>query len=926
MSLALYRLGHAVGRHRLLVIGTWLALLLVILGAGRMTGSAYQDDFGIPGTESDQGMQVLDDRFGGGASNASAQVLYQVDQGSIQDADAATVVEASLADVADVDGVASVGDPLYNETGDAALVTVQLDAEQPDDPTLDAVLEAGGVDEAGVVSEVGGNAYSEEVSAEGQHAAELVGLLVALGVLLVTFGSFVAAGMPLVTAIVGVGITSGLMALASQAMTISTSAPSFATMLGLAVGIDYALFILSRHRAQLADGVEPRESMARALGTAGGAVVFAGATVVLSLAGLAVVGIPMVTFMGLAGAVAVLLAVLVAVTLFPAVALMFGRRLTPRAVERKPRKRRKPRRASADGGERPGAAQRWVRAVTRFPLVTILAVTGVLGLASVPALSLELALPSPSTEAVGTPARDTNDAVAEAFGPGYGAPLLVTADILASDDPRGTVNDLEQQIRDMPGVGAVTGATPNESGDTALITVIPEGDQTDTATLDLVHHLREAAPGLEDELGVDDILVTGSTAVAIDVNELLTQAIVPFGLTVVGLSFVLLMIVFRSVSVPLKAAFGFVLSVGASMGAIVAVFQWGWLADLVGVTETGPVVSFLPILVMGVLFGLAMDYEMFLVSRMREEFSHTGDATRSVHAGFRHSAPVVTAAALIMVAVFAAFVPGGGATLKPIAFGLAVGVLVDAFLVRMTLVPAMLVLLGRHAWSLPTWLDRLLPVVDVEGEALLRSLVARADVAGPGAIVLRATDLVVRPGAEPMSLTVHAGEVIQIAVPDTSLGGDLALVLTGRGRALRGEVSVSGLVLPEQAEQVRRITALVGPDLPQATTVEQHVRTAVRLLGVRRRDRARFAHRVAEIAGPLTGPIHLLAAGEQVRLAGAVAIAGGARLLVLTSPSTYRTTQDALLAQWFVRHGATVVVPTVTQRISTPVILEETAR
>ncbi|GAA4622660.1 MMPL family transporter [Cellulomonas oligotrophica] len=895
MSLALYRLGHAVGRHRLLVVVAWAVLLLVVLGLARTHGGEYDDDFSIPGTESEQGMDVLAERFGTAAAGASAQVLYRGEDVTAPDAWAA--VEASLAAVEAVDGVAGVTAAEkvdVTAAHDAALATVQLEDAEPSDATLDALRDAAVVDTAGVTSTVGGNAYGGG-GAGASHTAEAVGLGVALVVLALTFGSLVAAGLPILTALLGVAATIAGLQLAASAATISTTTPSFASMLGLAVGIDYALFVLSRHRAQLADGVEPRESMARALGTAGSAVVFAGATVVVSLVGLVVVGIPVLTWMGLGGALAVTLAVAAALTLLPAVALLLGTRLRPR--ERRPRA---PRTHPARAG-RPSLAARWVALVTRVPVLTVVLVVLGLGAAALPAADLQLALTGGQGGEPGTPERAHADAVADAFGAGSAAPLLITADILGGDDPRATVEDLAAAVGDVDGVVEVTAATPNAAADTALVRLVPPGGASDPATVDLVHRLREAAPAIEAQTGATDLLVTGSTAVTIDVQELLADAVVPFGATVVGLSLVLLALVFRSVAVPLKATVGFLLSVGASLGAIVAVFQWGWGADLVGVAEPGPVVSFLPVLVIGVLFGLAMDYEMFLVSRMREEYTHHGDARGAVLAGFTHSAPVVAAAALIMVAVFAAFVPGGSTTLQAIAFGLAVGVLVDAFVVRMTLVPAVLVLLGDRAWWMPGWLARRLPVVDVEGEAVVRSLDATRAAAAPDAPAVRARGLVPRPGDTPLDVDAPAGAVTVVTVGSDAAADAAARALTGRAR-VGGDVAVGGLVLPEQRERVRRATALVVADPPlRARTVERHVAGALALLGTPRRRRADLVARVGQITG-LRGPVDALTRSERRLLVAAVAHVHGAHVLVLPGPP------DTDLAAVLVRHGATVVL------------------
>jgi RND superfamily putative drug exporter len=464
-------------------------------------------------------------------------------------------------------------------------------------------------------------------------------------------------------------------------------------------------------------------------------VVFAGLTVVIALSGLAVVGIPFLTVMGVGAAGTVLVAVLVALTLLPALLGFAGRRLAPAPGSRAAR------RELADAQETTGAGgsmgARWTRLVTRRPLVTVLAVLAGLVVLAIPAPQLQLALPDNSTAAPESPERQAYDLISENFGPGLNGPLVVLVEGLDPATAEQSVGLIAAAVGGMPtgtpgafqgGLDDVAIAAPTllPDGTTAIVTVIPESGPQEEATNALVAALRELAPDLERKTGAD-LAVTGQTAVAIDVSDRLGDALLPFALVVVGLALVLLLLVFRSVLVPVKAALGFLLSVGASFGAVVAVFQWGWFSDLLGVPATGPVISFLPVILMAVLFGLAMDYEVFLVSRMREEYVHGAAPRDAVVTGARHAARVVVAAALIMFSVFASFVTIEDVIVKAIAFGLAVGILVDAFLVRMTLVPAVLALLGRSAWWLPRWLDRLLPDLDVEG--------ARLGAARPAALV-----------------------------------------------------------------------------------------------------------------------------------------------------------------------------------------------
>jgi RND superfamily putative drug exporter len=533
-------------------------------------------------------------------------------------------------------------------------------------------------------------------------ATEVIGVAVAAVVLVVTFGSLVAAGMTLLTALLGVLAGMAGLFLVTAFVDVSSTAPILALMLGLAVGIDYALFISSRHRTQLAEGMDPKESVGRATATAGSAVLFAGATVVIALAGLSVVGVPFLTAMGLAAAATVLTAVLVALTLLPAMLGFLGNRVLPRKI----------RKAPTAAPVKQGFGFRWGRLVT--PIVAI----GIIGLGvlAIPVKDMQLALPDGASAAAGTNQRVAYDLTAAAFGPGANGPLVV---VVKSDNAATSDALVKQVLAKSQGLKDVVAAQPgpgSADGSTRLLQVIPKSGPASEETSALVKNLRSAVQPLA--TGDSTISVTGNTAVGVDVSNKLSDALPTYLLVVIGLSFLLLLLAFRSVLVPLKATLGFVLTVGATFGITVAVFQLGWGANLLGVDSPGPLVSFLPIIMLGVLFGLAMDYEVFIVSRVREEFVHGKPATAATIEGLGHGARVVTAAALIMASVFAGFIMVHDPIIKAIGFGLTVGVLIDAFVVRMTLVPAVLSLLGNRAWWFPRWLDRITPKVDIEGESL----------------------------------------------------------------------------------------------------------------------------------------------------------------------------------------------------------------
>ncbi|WP_329262903.1 MMPL family transporter [Streptomyces sp. NBC_01478] len=720
MAVLLHRLGHNAYRHRKLVLGIWLFVLAALITCVGVFGGKLDDRFSVPGTESQRALDSLSKTLPE-ASGASAQIVFTAPEGHrITEAPYAAVIARTVTEAGQAPQVSEVVDPrtagAVSADRTTAIVQVHYRVQTAEvrASSVDALRDAArAAEKDGLRTSVGGSVFSSN----GVHVgpSEIIGVAVALLVLVVTFGSLLAAGMALLPALIGVaaGLT-GLLALA-PAVGISSTAVTLALMLGLAVGIDYVLFILSRHRQQLARGIDPKESVALAVGTAGSAVVFAGATVIIALAALSVIGIPFLTTMGLGAAGAVLIAVLAAITLVPAIAGFAGTRLAP-----KPGSRAARRAADAEGTTGPATlGTRWTRWVIAKPLLTVLAVTGILVTLMLPAADLRLALPDNGSAPHASTQRTAYDTISAEFGPGFNGSLLVLAETndRTTEASSRAGAQVAEKLRTLKDVKAVLPPQPTSDPTQGVITVLPASGPDSVRTDRLVREIREAAPGLRATAGAS-IAVTGTTAVNIDVSNRLSDSLLPFVAIVVGLSLLLLMTVFRSLVIPVKAAVGFLLSVGASLGLVVAVFQWGWLADVLGVPHSGPVVSFLPIILIGVLFGLAMDYEVFLVSGMREEWAHTGRARQSVVDGAWHSVRVVTAAALIMFTVFAGFFPLDDSLIKPIAFALAVGVAIDAFAVRMTLVPAVLALAGRGAWWLPAWLDRLLPDLDVEGSSL----------------------------------------------------------------------------------------------------------------------------------------------------------------------------------------------------------------
>ncbi|MFE5160732.1 MMPL family transporter [Streptomyces sp. NPDC056697] len=728
MATFLYRVGRLAFRRRWYVALVWAAVLAAVgLGALKAPG-ASDDGFSMPGIEAQKAFDLMEQRFPGAtADGATARVVFVAPSGEkVTATENKRAVEKAVADLADGPQVASAVDPFQakavSKDGSTAYASVTYkvaanDLTDAGKTRLERAIDA--ARDSGLTVEAGGSAMDDGGGPGG--VAEVIGVAIAAVVLLVTFGSLAAAGLPLLTALIGVGVSMATILTLSQALGLSTTTGTLAMMLGLAVGIDYALFVVSRYREERAKGRAPQEAAGLAVGTAGSAVVFAGLTVIIALAGLTVVGIPMLTKMGLAAAGAVVVAVLIALTLVPA---FLG--FWPNAVLR--RRARKTGRIE-DEGTRNNGGSRWARFVLRRPLpVLLLGVVG-LGALAVPMTALQLGMPGDEAKSTSTTERRAYDALAEAFGPGFNGPLTVVvdakgdADAKGAADPKGTVDPkraaetVAQQIGRTEGVVSVSPPRFNQAGDTAVFQIVPSTSPTDEKTKGLVTTIRGERPGVESKTGAT-FEVTGTTALNIDISDKVQAALIPYLVVVVGLAIVLLLVVFRSLLVPLKAALGFLLSVLASLGVVVLVFQQGHGAGLLGVEQTGPIMSLMPIFLVGIVFGLAMDYEVFLVSRMREAYVHGERPGEAITSGFRHSARVVVAAALIMIAVFAGFIGESDSMIKMIGFGLACAVLFDAFVVRMAIVPAVLALLGDRAWWLPKWLDRLLPNVDVEGEAL----------------------------------------------------------------------------------------------------------------------------------------------------------------------------------------------------------------
>jgi RND superfamily putative drug exporter len=708
MTSLLYRLGRASVRRRRLTVLAWAVLAIGVIALGQASGGRTSDAFDIPGVESQHALDVLEEEFPS-AAGTSAQLVFAAEDGTLSDPRTASAIDAAVDDVAGQPDVAGVGDVQRSPDGRIAYVDVQYD--KPSEEIRDAAYQRlettmSDTNHAGVVRmELGGD-LPTEAAQEEPGGQEFIGILVAVVVLLVAFGSVIAMGLPIGLALVGLATSIGLITLVASVVDVNSISPVLAAMIGLGVGIDYALFIVTRHRENLRLGMTVEDAAGRAIATSGSAVVFAGATVVIAICGLAIAGIPAVTVMGLMAGMTVAVMVAIALTLLPALLGFAGHKID---AIRLPGMR-----AGAGIPGRESLWHRWGRQVSAHPWRYLIGGALALCLLAAPAFSMRLGMTDNGASPTSMTTRQAYDLLADGFGPGFNGPLLLSARLDGA-----TIDDLaplEAAIAADPGVQAVAPVQPNAEGTAAVVRVIPTTAPQDEATTDLVHRLRDdvipralsGTPGAE-------VYIGGQAASFIDMSDKVSSRLPWFVGAVILLSIVLLMTVFRSIAVPLKAAAMNLLSIGAAYGIIVAVFQWGWLKGLVGVEETVPIVSFMPMMLFAILFGLSMDYEVFLLTRVREEYLGRGDNDAAVVEGISATARVITSAALIMISVFAAFVLGDDPIIKMFGLGLAAAVLIDATIVRIVLVPATMKLLGDWNWWLPRWLDRLLPNVDVDG-------------------------------------------------------------------------------------------------------------------------------------------------------------------------------------------------------------------
>ena len=708
MSALLFRLGRSSARHPFRVIGAWFVAAAAIVALQGAVGGEFSDSFRVPGVESQRAMDTLEDRFPSQAG-PSARIVFHVDEGRLDDPEHRPTLDRAREQLAAGTDVAGVTDPLAAQSGavsdngrtafvDVAYTADIIGAVHYDDATQVAdTARADGVQTefTGALALLGADGPSSEV----------IGIVAAIIVLLIAFGSVVAMGLPIFTALMGLFVGATGVGVLSAFMDVPEFSLILCMMVGLGVGIDYALFIVTLHRQNLHDGLSVEDAAGKANATAGQAVLFAGTTVVIAILGLFLAGLPAISAMGVSVALVVVVAMAAAVTLLPGLLGLAGTKIDKLSIHRKTHVNK-----AADRT----VAGRWAHHVGNHPVrYAVLSFVTLCAIAA-PALSMQIGTADDGNAGKDTTQRKAYDHLAGGFGRGFNGPIVVVVEMPTPADSA-AVTRVHDALQADPGVAAVTTPFFNAAGDTAILRVNPTTAPQDARTDALVRHLRaEVIPRAV--AGTDATALLTGQAMVTDLADRITSRLPLFIGAIVAMSFLLLMIVFRSILVPLKAAVMNLLAIAAAYGVVVAVFQWGWGNELVGLEQTMPITPFAPLMMFAILFGLSMDYEVFLMSRIREDYVATGDNRRSVVTGLTSTARVITSAALIMISVFGAFVLGDDPIGKLFGVGLAVAVLLDATLVRMVLVPATMSLVGRANWWLPAWLDRLLPHLDLEGE------------------------------------------------------------------------------------------------------------------------------------------------------------------------------------------------------------------
>ncbi|MER5218987.1 MMPL family transporter [Streptomyces flaveus] len=704
-------------RHRLLVVLLWILALGGTTAAAAVAGSAYSNDYKVPGTESGRAAQLLQKSFPDLGGDSDTIVWHTgSDTGFVRAADVEQTMTVTLDKIEDLPGVASVTDPYDSQSagrisadGRTAYATVTFDEQSKDvdQAEVQAVVDtAKDAETDGLQVELGGNAIGLTESSGG-HVAEVVGVIVAAVVLFLAFGSLAASMLPIATALVSVGTAYAGIVLLGHFMTVADFAPMLGMLVGLGVGIDYALFIVTRHRRGLKRGLPVEEAARNAVATTGRAVVFAGATVCIALLGMLILRLSFLNGVAIAASLTVLLTVAASVTLLPSLLSFIGMRALSR----------RERRHLDEHGPAPelptGLAARWSAFVERHPKLLGVVALAVMTVLALPTLGLHLGTSDQGNNPETATTRQAYDLLADGFGPGVNGPLTLVTDVDGAQD-RLALENLDTTLRSTEGVASVTPVTYDTGGDTAYLTVVPESSPQSQKTSDLVDRLRsDVLPSAETDTSLD-VHVGGVTAGYDDFAEVIIGKLPLFVGVVIGLGCLLLLLAFRSIGIPLKAAAMNVAAVAAAFGVVVAIFQWGWGSELLGLGSAGPIEPFLPVIMVSVLFGLSMDYQVFLVSRMYEEWLETGDNRRAVRVGLAETSRVINSAAVIMISVFLAFVLSGDRVIAMFGIALAAAVALDAFVLRTLMVPALMHMLGGANWWLPRWLDRRLPRISIE--------------------------------------------------------------------------------------------------------------------------------------------------------------------------------------------------------------------
>ncbi|XVU27819.1 MMPL family transporter [Actinoplanes sp. CA-054009] len=685
-------------RWRFAVVGGWIVTLVVLAALAVGLGTAFTDSTDLPDSESSTAYALLGEQ--GGPSTTSGTVVWHSIGAPISDPAVRQSVTTMLAELEAQPGVASVVPGPGNTTENTAYARVTLTGDADAEAVAD---KARGFDSATLDVEAGGQAFTTQP--EASHGTEAVGILAALVILLLMFRSGWAAALPILTGLVGVGTSLLIVVLGAHVVDLPATSLTMGALIGLGVGIDYALFIVNRHRKGLMSGLSVRDSIAQAVNTSGRAVVFAGATVIVALLSIFVVDLGLLTSMGRAAAVSVLCTILAAITLLPALLAILGTRVLSKRY----------RTAPVETAPRPGPAARWATLVSRSPKRLVAAALIVVAALAFPATHLRVGDADASSDPAGSAARAYYDLVTPAFGAGFDAPLLLVAKTPDAASAA-AFTALTKQLSAVTGVAAVS-AQPVQAGQTiAVATVIPETSAQTEQTADLVHHLRDdVIPAAAGDTGLR-VYVGGTTATSIDLGDALLSKLPLYLGLIALLGFLLLAVAFRSILVPLVGALSNLATILVGLGTVTAIFQFGWGSELLQVGSGAPVNYLVPVLIVGIVFGLSMDYQVFLVSRMHEEWAHTRDNTRAVRVGLAETTQVIVAAATIMLSVFASFGFGGERIVSAIGIGLGLAVLVDAFVVRLVLVPALMRLIGPANWWYPRWANKITPHVSLEGE------------------------------------------------------------------------------------------------------------------------------------------------------------------------------------------------------------------